>query len=181
MHKVDDITQGAMVALPFQLDAGIQRAAVNPMDKQVYVTGLTGWDDPEAIRYGVLSRVRYKGGKGHLITDAEVVHDGIRLTFNFELDDSVSRSVSSYDISQWNYKWTHHYGSAHYSIREPGKEGEDKVPVREAVLSNDRRCLVLHIPGIGPAQTLRLRFEVKGKDGAWVKDFVYLTIHKIPQ
>ncbi|MBZ5859358.1 DUF6797 domain-containing protein [Flavihumibacter profundi] len=180
-QKVDDITQGAMVALPFQLDAGIQRAAVNPVDKQVYVTGLTGWDDAQALKYGVLSRVRYKGGEGHLIKDAQVVHGGIKLTFNFRLDGTDAKNLSNYAISQWNYKWTSRYGSAHYSIRQPGTEGEDKLPVKEATICDDGKSVLLAIPDIGPAQTVRLRFEVKGEDQVKVKDYVYLTIHKIPQ
>ena len=179
-QKVDDITQGAMVALPFQLEAGVQRAAVNPVDKQVYVVGLTGWDDAQAMKYGVLSRVRYKGGEGHLVKNAKVVHDGIQLDFNFVLDEAAVKNITSYAISQWNYKWTHNYGSAHYSIEQPGKEGEDKVVVKDVVLTNDRKSIVLHIPGIKPAQTMRLRFTVKGADGVKVKDVVYLTIHKIP-
>jgi hypothetical protein len=180
-HPVDSITQGSMVALPFQLEAGIQRAVVNPVDKQVYVIGLTGWDDPEAVKYGVLSRVRYRGGEGHLVKDAEPVKDGIRLDFNFKLDSTDSRSVSHYNITQWNYKWTSDYGSAHYSIHQPGKEGEDKLPVTEAVLSPDGHSVLLHIPELGAAQTVRLRFEVKGEDGVSVKDYVYLTINKMPE
>ncbi len=179
-HAADGITQGAMVALPFQMEAGVQRAAVNPVDKQVYVTGLTGWDDPEASRYGVLSRVRYKGGTGHLIRDAEVVKGGIKLSFNFTLDSTDISSVSNYDIRQWNYKWTSDYGSAHYSIRQAGKEGEDKLTVKTATIGENAQSVVLNIPDIVPAQTVRLRFEVKGADGVRVKNSVYLTINKIP-
>ena len=180
MQEVGGITQGSMMALPFQLDAGIQRATVNPVDKQVYVTGLTGWDDPEAIKYGVLCRVRYKGGEGHLLMGTQIVHDGIKLHFNFILDDTICKNLSRFDITQWNYKWTHHYGSAHYSIKQPEKEGEDKLQVQNAELADEGKSVILHIPNIGPAQTMRLRFEVKGKDGVKLKDFVYLTIHKIP-
>ncbi|ULQ53250.1 DUF6797 domain-containing protein [Flavihumibacter fluvii] len=180
-QKVDDITQGAMVALPFQLDAGIQRAAVNPVDKQVYVTGLTGWDDAQAVKYGVLSRIRFKGGEGHLLKDAKVVKDGIKLSFNFRLDEQQVQNLSNYTISQWNYKWTSNYGSAHYSVMEKDKEGEDALPVKDALISEDGKSVVLHIPGIGPAQTVRLRFEVTGADRVKLNDVVYLTIHKIPK
>jgi hypothetical protein len=151
------------------------------VDKQVYVTGLTGWDDPEATQYGVLSRVRYKGGNGHLITDAEVVKGGILLRFNFKLDGIDAQKISGYDISQWNYKWTSHYGSAHYSVRNPGKEGEDKLPVTTATVKDNGYSVFLEIPGMSPAENLRLRFEVKGADGASVKNSVYLTINKIPE
>ena len=180
-HQVEGITQGAMVALPFQLEAGIQRAAVNPVDKQVYVAGLTGWDDPEAISYGVLSRIRYKGGEGHLIRDAEVVQGGIRLTFNFKLDEVYSRALSHYDVREWNYHWTSKYGSDHYSVREPAKTGEDSVALSEALTEEGGYSLLLKMPGLNPAQTVRLRFEVKGLDGVAMKNSVYLTIHKIPR
>lgn len=180
-QKVNEITQGAMVALPFQLDAGIQRAAVNPADKQVYVTGLTGWDDAQAVQYGVLSRIRYKGGEGHLIKDVAVVKGGIQLNFNFPLDENDVKNTANYSITQWNYKWTSNYGSAHYSIREKGKEGMDELVVKDVLLSPDGNSVLLQIPELGPAQTVRLRFEVTAKDRMKIKDNVYLTIHKMPE
>lgn len=180
-QDVDSITQGAMIALPFQFEAGVQRVAVNPADGQIYTTGLTGWDDGVATKYGVLSRVRYKGGEGHLITGVQVVKEGIQLKFNCSLDEATVKDTSRYNIIQYNYKWTSRYGSANYSIKNPGKEGEDRLAVKEALVSEDGRSVVLHIPDIGPAQTVRLRFEVKTKDGAVIKDVVYLTIHKVPE
>jgi hypothetical protein len=180
-QNVDSITQGAMVALPFQLDAGIQRAAVNPIDKQVYVVGLTGWDDPEAIKYGVLSRVRYKGGDGHLITGATTIKEGIELNFNFNLDTTDIKNTEHYDISAWNYQWSSNYGSDHYFITTPGKKGEERLAVQKAVIGTDGRSVRLTIPVIGPAQTVRVRFQVKELDGIEVKNSVYLTINKVPR
>jgi hypothetical protein len=179
-QQVDTITQGAMIALPFQLDAGIQRAAVNPVDKQVYVVGLTGWDDPEAKKFGVLSRVRYKGTEGHLITDAKTVKGGIELSFNFMLDSFDIKNIGNYDISQWNYKWSSEYGSDHYSIIRPGEKGEDRLSVQKASMGDDGRSIRLIIPAIGPAQNVRVRFHIKGMDGTEVKNSVYMTIHKVP-
>ena len=43
--EVDGVTQAAAAALPFQFEAGTQRVRVNPADGQIYLTGLTGWDD----------------------------------------------------------------------------------------------------------------------------------------
>lgn len=179
-QKIDDITQGAMLAMPFQLDAGVQRAAVNPVDKQVYVTGLTGWDDAQAVQYGVLSRIRYKGGAGHLVKNVLVVKDGIQLDFNFPLDEASSKNPENFSIVQWNYRWTHSYGSAHYSVRDKDREGGDELIVKDLRLSADGQSITLHIPDLQPAQTVRLRFEVTGKDHKKVKDNIYLTVHKIP-
>ena len=180
-HTVEGIMQGAMVALPFQLDAGIQRAALNPVDKQIYTTGLTGWDDGVSTQYGVLSRVRYTGGEGHLIKDAIVVKGGIELKFNFKLDDDDVKNVSNYEIAQWNYEWASRYGSAHYSLKNPGKEGEDALPVKKALLRPDNKTIFLNIPEISKVNTLRIRFSVKGADGVNVKNAVYMTIHNVPK
>ncbi len=179
-HKVDGVSQGAMVALPFQMEAGIQRAQVNPIDKDVYVTGLTGWDDGVSVKYGTLSRIRYKGGEGHLITDAEVVSNGIKLSFNFKLDSTSSREISNYDVLEWNYKWTHNYGSANYSVKNPGQEGIDTVNIQNVSMSDNGKAVILHFPEIGPAQTMRIRFQVQSEDGIKVKNSVYLTINKVP-
>ncbi len=180
-HEVEDVTQAAMVALPFQLDAGIQRVAVNPLDKQIYTTGLTGWDDGVSTRYGVLSRVRYTGGKGHLLTNAVVKKGGIELTFNFPLNAEEAKNLTNYILSGWNYKWTSRYGSAHYSVKNPGTEGEDTLAVKEAVLGKDRTTVFLNIPDLAPMHTLRVRFKAQGTDGAGVQEAVYMTVHKIPR
>lgn len=180
-HEANGVTQGSMIALPFQFDAGIQRAAVNPADKQIYVTGLTGWDDGVASKYGTLNRIRYKGGEGHLIKDAEVLKNGVRLQFNFELDKEKCELVENYKVSQWNYKWTSNYGSSHYSIKHKGEKGEDTVIVKNVFLSEDRQSVFLEIPDIQPVHTMRIRFEAYGRDGVKIKDVVYLTINTIPQ
>lgn len=180
-HAVGEITQGAMVALPFQMDAGIQRAAFNPADKQLYTTGLTGWDDGVASQYGVLSRVRSTGGKGHLVLDATAVKGGIALKFNFDLDKLDVKNVSNYEIHQWNYKWTSRYGSADYSLQNPGMKGIDSVQVKNALVSADNQTIFLEIPAIGAVNTLRIRFTVRGADGVAVKNTVFMTIHKVPE
>ncbi len=180
-QEVNGVTQGAMLALPFQFDAGIQRVAVSPVDKQVYTTGLTGWDDGVASQYGVLARVRYTGGEGHMVTGAGVVKGGIRLAFNCELDVSLNTDITRYRINRYNYKWTSTYGSDHYSVRDPGTKGEDTLQVTGVSFGADRKSLVVEVPELGPAETVCFRFEVKAKSGAVIKDVAYLTIHEMPE
>jgi hypothetical protein len=179
-HKVEGVTQGALVALPFQMDAGVQRVSVNPVDRNIYTTGLNGWGDGVYTKYGILSRIRYRGGEGHLITDAEVVKTGIKLSFNCTLDSAVSCKISNYDVTEWNYLWTNKYGSADYSVKNPRQKGIDKVIIQNISLSADNKALILHISDIGPAQTMRLRFQVQSRDGVTIKNSVYLTINKVP-
>jgi hypothetical protein len=179
-HSVGEITQGAMVALPFQMDAGIQRAAFNPVDKQLYTTGLTGWDDGVATKYGVLSRIRATGTKGHIILDAKVVKGGIELKFNFDLDKEDFKNISNYLIDQWNYKWASSYGSADYSVKNPGKKGVDSVNIEKVILNTDNQTVFLKIPELTEVNTLRIRFTVRAADGMTVKNTVYMTINKVP-
>jgi hypothetical protein len=179
-HSVGEITQGAMVALPFQMDAGIQRAAFNPADKQLYTTGLTGWDDGVASKYGVLSRIRATGTKGHIIVDAKVIKGGIELKFNFDLDKEDLKNIINYSIDQWNYKWASSYGSADYSLKNPGKKGVDSVNIEKAILRTDNQTIFLEIPAITEVNTMRIRFTVRAADGIMVKNTVYMTINKVP-
>lgn len=179
-QEIDGTMQGAMVALPFQFDAGIQRVAVNPVDKQIYTTGLTGWDDGIASGYGTLARVRYTGKDGELVTGVQTVKGGIQLTFNCELDVSTLHDTSKYRVTQYNYKWTKAYGSDHYSIRT-GEKGEDTLSVQRITLGADGRSITAKIDELGAAQTVCFRFEVKTKSGKVIKDVAYLTIHKMPE
>ncbi len=180
-QEVNGLTQGAMLALPFQFDAGIQRVAVNPADKQLYTTGLTGWDDGVASQYGVLARVRYKGGEGHMITGVSVVKDGIQLNCNFEPAAAAYTDLSKYRVTRYNYKWTSRYGSDHYSVSNPGTKGEDTLQVSRVSPGADGKSLVITIPELGPAETVCFRFEIPAKSGAVVKDAAYLTIHHMPE
>ncbi len=168
-----------MIALPFQFDAGIQRAAVNPVDKQVYVTGLTGWDDGVARSYGTLARIRYKGGSGHLIDDIDVLNGAISVRFNFKVNvDEID--AEDFDISMWNYRWTSTYGSAHYSVSDPSKEGEDKLEVDRISTQSADQAILINIPKLEKANTVRIRMKIKAADGAVLNETIYLTINKIP-
>jgi hypothetical protein len=177
--QLDGVWQASMIALPFQFDAGIQRATVSPIDHNVYVTGLTGWDDGVAQTYGTLSRIRYTGGQGHLVKDVEAIPSGIRVAFNFAVDPS-SLDTADVDISMWNYKWTSNYGSAHYSVLNPGTQQEDRLAVSTLRTDPSGKVLDIRIPALQNAQTVRLRLRVKAADGTIVNESIYMTIHKMP-
>lgn len=177
--QLDGVWQASMIALPFQFDAGILRATVSPIDHNVYVTGLTGWDDGVAQTYGTLSRIRYTGGQGHLVKDVETIPSGIRVAFNFAVDPS-SLDTADVDISMWNYKWTSNYGSAHYSVLNPGTQQEDRLAVSTLRTDPSGKVLDIRIPALQNAQTVRLRLRVKAADGTIVNESIYMTIHKMP-
>lgn len=180
LQDVGEVAQGAAVALPFQFDAGTQRASVNPADGQVYVAGLTGWDDGFATRYGHLSRVRYRGGAGRLLLDAKVRADGVALTFNFAVDAGAAADPGRYEALAWNYRWQRRYGSDDWSLVNPSRLGRDTVSIARVEISGDRREVLLRMPGIRPADQMRIRMDIRSGDGAPFRESVYLTIHAIP-
>lgn len=180
LQTVDGVTQAAAVALPFQFDAGTQRAAVNPADGQVYVTGLTGWDDAFARRYGHLDRIRYTAGFGRLITDVAVRPDGLALTFNAPLDSVAAGRPELYEALMWNYEWARRYGSNDWSVRTPGVEGRDRLRISGVDVSSDARTLLLRLPDLVPADQVRLRLHVPFADGSTAEETVYLTVHSLP-
>ncbi len=109
LQEVDSVTQAAATAFPFQFNAGVQRVRVNPADKQLYLVGLTGWDDANASMYGTLDRIRYTGGQGHLLTDVKVQPGGMALSFNVPVDANIAAKPEQYEILQWNYRWEQTY------------------------------------------------------------------------
>ncbi len=179
-EEVDGVTQGAVVALPFQFDAGVQRLRVNPADGQVYVVGLTGWDAEATERDGTLSRVRYTGRPAYLLTETHVRNDGIELVFSFELDAESAAAVANYTVERWNYRWTSNYGSAHWSLDNPGATGNDAVRVRSAVVAEDGRSVLLMMDDLRPVDQMMIRMDITASNGTPYKEVTYLTVHRVP-
>ena len=182
MQEIDGVTQAAVSALPFQFAAGTQRARINPADGQYYIAGITGWDDSFASKYGSLDRIRYTGGEGFLLEAVNVRSNGIEVTFNQKLNPDIAKEPDNYHIEQWNYLWSEQYGSAHWSVKNPEKEGQDSVPVQGVEVSNNGKTLLLKISeaDLRPVDQMRIVFSLESEDGQPYKDSMYLTIHKVP-
>ena len=179
-EEVEGVTQGAVVALPFQFDAGVQRLRVNPADGQVYLVGLTGWDTEASERDGNLNRVRYTGAPAHLLTETHIRNNGVELVFSFEVDAESAATVANYVVERWNYRWTSDYGSDHWSLDDPGTTGNDSVPVRGAVVGEDGRSVLLMIDDLRPVHQMMIRMDFVASDGTPYKEVTYLTIHRVP-
>ena len=183
MQEIDGITQAAVSALPFQFSAGVQRARISPIDGNYYIAGITGWDDSFATTYGSLDRIRYTGGEGFFMEGVNVRHDGIEITFNRKLDPETVKQLENYQIEQWNYLWTEQYGSAHWSVKDPEKEGQDTVRVQGVELTDNGKKLLLRIAkeDLQPVDQMRIILSLESEDGQEYQDTMYLTIHKVPE
>ncbi|MFT5734413.1 MAG: glucose/arabinose dehydrogenase/cytochrome c553 [Planctomycetota bacterium] len=178
---VDEHEQGAVWRLPFQFDAGLQRLRVNPSDGQVYTVGLSGWQGPAGGADGCLQRVRYSGGGQPILIAARAHPRGVELEFSAPVNLDSARGLEGFAARRWNYRWTRDYGSAHYSVEQPDREGEDEIVVLAARPDVSGRKVVVELEDMQPCDQLFLQFELQGPGGEPAAQEVYLTVHKVPE
>ncbi|MEZ4701817.1 MAG: DUF6797 domain-containing protein [Rhodothermales bacterium] len=179
-QDVGDLTQGAVVPLPFQFETGLQRVRSNPADGQIYTTGLTGWDDGFATKYGALYRVRYNGRAGALLVGARTTSAGVELAFNTAVDAAAAVDVANYEVLRWNYSWQQRYGSEDWSVANPDSTGRDTVQVTGIRRSEDGRTVTVLYDDQQPVDQVRVRFWLRSEAGAVLRETVYLTVHQVP-
>ncbi|MEM8666523.1 MAG: DUF6797 domain-containing protein [Planctomycetota bacterium] len=181
VQECDDVSQAAIIKLPFDFRTGIMRARVNPADGQVYATGLQGWNGGgrAGLLDGGIQRLRYTGTPDKLITDCQVEPNGLRLRFNFELDPDTATAVASYIAEQWNYRWRSQYGSDQYSPRT-GDVGVDKLNIEAITLGSDARSVKLIVPDLKPVDQIHLIVKLKAIDGTTFEEEIYWTINRVP-
>ena len=180
--KSKDMTQAAIIKLPFDFRTGIMRANTNPADGQVYATGLQGWNGGGrmGLRDGGVQRVRYTGKTGQFVTDCQVESDGLRIEFNLEVDPESIKAGDAFVAKQWNYHWRASYGSEMYSPTTD-EVGPDTVAFLPATLSPDGKTLKLVTKDLRPVNQLQLILKVKSADGKQFEEEIYWTINAVPK
>ena len=177
---VDGVYQGAVVSLPnVHFKSSAMRARFRPADGQLYVCGLRGWQTSAELS-GAFHRVRYIGKPLYLTTGFAVEKEGIRLHFSQAVDVDFATNLSNYQLHQWNYRWTQHYGSKDYSVVNPEKEGRDVVEVTGVKVSDDKLSVLLHIPNIKPGMQLQIQAELRASDEQPLPVELYGTVNVIP-
>lgn len=181
MQDVGDVSQAAIIKLSHDFSTGIMRGRVNPADGQVYVTGLDGWNGNGrmGLKDKGIQRVRYTGKPFPMVTDCQVEPDGVRLSFNFPLDEKSATDLSSYQVQQWNYEWRHEYGSD-LLHPETGKKGKQTVKTVSASLSDDGMSVKLEMPSIKPVNQLHIRLKLMDRAGELFTEEIYWTINRLP-
>ncbi len=194
--EVGGVMQGAALQLPLRFTSSAMRARFNPVDGQLYVAGLRGWQTT-AVNPGGLDRVRYTGKELYSITKVAVDKDGIHLSFSQPLDEEEGADPESFSIERWNYATrfgtdkvvdgtlvrgefkTANYGGHDVHVDDPSKVGREEVGIVAANLSKDRKSVTLVLTENKPADQVYLRCNVSAKDGEIIKQDVLMTIHKI--
>jgi hypothetical protein len=175
-QKVGDVWQGGAVDLGLTFLSGTMRGRFGP-DGHLYVSGLRGWQTA-AVRDGCLQRVRYTGKPLNLPVALSVHADGVQLKFAEELDRKSVEEMSRWRVEQWGYRWSADYGSKHWSVADPKKEGHDAVTVEAVTLSEDRKSVFLRIKDVKAVMQMGIGYDVRTAAGAPMKGTVYNTIHQ---
>ncbi|WP_162340200.1 plastocyanin/azurin family copper-binding protein [Cyclobacterium salsum] len=139
LEKVNGVYQG--VAFPFRegFSSGILRM-VWGKDASLFV-GMTsrGWGSTGKDPFG-LQRLVWTGKVPFEIKTVKAKPDGFELEFTLPVKESVAKNPDSYQLSSFNYKYHHNYGS-------PVIELED-LAVKAAIVAEDRMSVRLVVDGL---------------------------------
>ncbi len=179
IEQVDGIYQGGVCRFALDFDSGIMRARFNPVDGQLYVAGLKGWQT-RAAKDGAFQRVRYTGRPAHMPAELHVLKEGLSITFTDPVDPSNATDTDNYSVEQWNYIWSNSYGSPDVSRDNPKKHGHDTVDIDSITLSPDHKTVLLKIADWKPVMQVKTVMKIKGADGSPMNWEVDSTVNKIP-
>lgn len=180
-QDVKDVHQAATVEFPnLKFTSGPAAAAFNPIDGQLYVVGLKGWQCA-ATRDGCLTRVRATGKPARMPSAFEVHKNGILIRFTEPLEAVAAAKRENYRVNQWNYRWTKDYGSYHYSVTEPDQVGHDAVAVDRARLLDDGKSVFLEIRGVKPVDQVHVHADLYTKDSHPLTHDIYGTINAVAE
>jgi mono/diheme cytochrome c family protein len=162
-----------------KLTSSAMRARFNPVDGQLYVAGLAGWQT-DAVAVTGFDRVRYVGSPVHTVRDLKVTSAGVALTFSHPLDPATV-SPQNFSGERWNYARTSSYGSPEFSVTEPQRRGHDRLEIVGTRLSDDQRTVTLEISDLRPVHQMLLKWKVKAQDGTSIKQSLMHTVHVVPR
>ena len=178
MDTVGGTTQASLVPFGLKFQSGIMRGRFSPKDGQLYLSGLKGWQNA-ATRDGGFFRVRYTGHPVHTALKAHAAKNGLKITFSTPLKTEVAQDAANYSVELWNYRYSGGYGSPELSVKNPGKDGHDKLAVKSATLSVDGKSVFLAIDGLTKADQYSVKFTLNAADGAEMRSEIIGTIHKL--
>lgn len=181
-QQIDRVSQAAIIKLPFNFRTGVMRANVNPVDGQVYTTGLQGWNGGGRVGLldGGIQRLRYTGKPDRFVTSCKVEPDGLKITLNFQVNPKSLELPDAFTIQQWNYRRQASYGSKMYSPKT-GEVGTEKLTIEEVKIEDDGRTIKLNTPQIVPVDQLHMTMNFKDSSGADFREEIYWTLNTVPE
>jgi putative heme-binding domain-containing protein len=174
---VNNQPQGAIVPLPGDYLSGVCRVAFGPADGCVYIGGTEGWQSYSQDD-GCLHRLRITDKPLPLPTSFEAHNNGVVVRFSHRLDASSVKPGNVF-CQQWNYLYSAGYGSPEFSVREPGIQGHDPVPVKAVHLLPDGQSVFLEIPQLHPVMQFHAHLQFRSREGEMVPPDLLASIYEL--
>ncbi|MEM6691387.1 MAG: c-type cytochrome [Planctomycetota bacterium] len=174
----DSVAQGGATSLDIDIGSKpVMKAAINPTDGLLYLTGFRIWGT-SANQMTFFGRVRASESIPWTIPEqAQVERRGILLRFEEPLDPELASKREAYTVSRWNYKRTSAYGSGHYKL--DGSPGTESIGVSSAKLSDDRKSVFLGIRDMRAVMQIEVGYKIELEDQTPVQNRTFLTAHEL--
>ena len=173
LEKVNGVYQG--VAFPFRegFSSGILRM-VWGKDASMFV-GMTsrGWSSTGKEPFG-LQRLVWTGKVPFEMKTVKAQPDGFELEFTLPVDAEAAENTDSYQLSSFNYKYHHNYGSPVIELEE--------LALKAALVSEDRLKVRLVLDGLkeGYIHEINASGIKSGENMNLLHDVGYYTLNQIP-
>ncbi len=178
-EKVNGEVQGGTVKLPLRFRSGIIRGRQSRFDEHLYLCGLSVWQTT-GVEPGGFYRVRYTGRPLNAPIELHAKQDSLEISFSEPVDRELALDPESYNIEQWNYRWIDRYGSPHYSVLDPNKEGHDQVEIKGLELSADAKTVRIKVDQVVPVMQMKIAYNLDSATGGRIRGEIYNTIHQLP-
>ncbi|MFK7740362.1 MAG: DUF6797 domain-containing protein [Planctomycetota bacterium] len=183
-ERVEGRMQGGVVRLPANYSSSCMRGRFSPLDGELYVIGLKGWQT-KAARDGGFHRVRRTQQPLPVPVGLKTCKDGVYLTFAQPLDAETAADTESFGVEVWNYRYSQNYGSPEISVIEPerevaqGKPNRDALAIRSAKLSPDGRTVFLQVDGMRAVNQMKITWDMDSAGGQLLRGELHNTIHAL--
>ena len=168
------IPQGAVIPLELKTDLPLLHARMNPQGDALWTAGFQLYGSRVATEVA-LGRIRRGTTPVTTAVAARSLADGVVLEFTAPLDPASVRA-DKVSVRAWNYKRSSAYGSGRYTIE--GEPGTTPWGIAQAVLSDDKKSVFIHLPKLPPVMQLEVRHDFALASGAAARGVVYFTIHQ---
>ena len=179
MQDVNGSIQGGTLKLPLKFRSGIIRGRQSKFDDHLYLCGLSVWQTT-GVQAAGFYRVRYTGKALNVPLNLTATKSSIDLTFSDPISRQLATDPDSYNIEQWNYRWIDRYGSPHYSVSDPDKEGQDVVKINAVELSPDGKTISIKVDKVVPVMQMKIAYNLETEGGERLRNEIYNTIHALP-
>ena len=181
LEKVNGEYQGAVWPMLKGFLSGVNRLAFGP-DGNLYVGGCQRTWAAVAPLEAALERVSFTGKVPFEIREARARADGFELAFTQPVDPATAGNIESYDVGQYNYRYSAKYGSP--ELDHEGRENRSTpITVTKADVSADRLSVRLRLQGWKTGYVTSVRgTDVKSAAGRalWNPTFYY-TLNQLPK